>query len=105
MRIYRHECLLLVRRAFRYCGFINHISGLKPKNWPVLDMAKYCYFLVVPIDPARMNEIFKGCRVDEERINATIDYVVPIIREMWKRTKKLPIIQSELPKNAQPKGS
>jgi len=68
-------------------------------------MAKYGYFLLVPIDPAKMNEIFKGCRVDDERIDATISYVVPIIRGMWDKTKKLPIIQTELPQNKQKKGS
>jgi len=68
-------------------------------------MAKYGYFLLVPIDPPKLNEIFKGCHVDEERIDATISYVVPIIREMWDKTKKLPIIQTELPQNTQKKGS
>jgi hypothetical protein len=59
-------------------------------------MAKYGYFLVVPIDPARMNKIFKDCRVDEERIDAIVKYVVPIIQGIWKKDKKLPIIQTEL---------
>jgi hypothetical protein len=68
-------------------------------------MAKYGYFLLVPIDPTKMNEIFKDCSVDEERIDATINYVVPIIREIWGKTKKLPIIQTELPQNKQKKGS
>jgi len=49
--------------------------------------------------------LFKDCQVDEERIDATINYVVPIIREIWKKTKKLPIIQTELPQNKQKKGS
>jgi hypothetical protein len=68
-------------------------------------MAKYGYFLLVPIDPTKMNEIFKDCNFDEERIDATINYVVPIIREIWEKTKKLPIIQTELPKNKQKKES
>jgi len=68
-------------------------------------MAKYGYFLLVPIDPTKMNEIFKDCNVDEERIDATINYVVPRIREIWEKTKKLPIIQTELPQNKQKKGS
>ncbi len=59
-------------------------------------MAKYGYFLVVPIDPARMNKIFKECRIDEERIDAIVKYVVPIIQGIWKKDKKLPIIQTEL---------
>ncbi|MCZ2855862.1 MAG: hypothetical protein O2U62_02080 [Candidatus Bathyarchaeota archaeon] len=59
-------------------------------------MAKYGYFLVVPIDPARMNKIFKDCRVDDERIDAIVKYVVPIIQGIWKKDKKLPIIQTEL---------
>ncbi len=59
-------------------------------------MAKYGYFLVVPIDPARMNRIFKECRIDEERIDAIVKYVVPIIQGIWKKDKKLPIIQTEL---------
>ncbi len=59
-------------------------------------MAKYGYFLVVPIDPARMNRIFKECRIDEERIDAIVRYVVPIIQGIWKKDKKLPIIQTEL---------
>jgi hypothetical protein len=66
-------------------------------------MAKYGYFLLVPIDPIKMNKIFKDCRFDEERIDATINYVVPIIREIWEKTKKLPIIQTELPQNKQKK--
>jgi hypothetical protein len=59
-------------------------------------MAKYGYFLVVPVDPARMNKIFKDCRVDQERIDAIVKYVVPIIQGIWKKDKKLPIIQTEL---------
>ncbi|NIV45064.1 hypothetical protein GWN49_09355 [Candidatus Bathyarchaeota archaeon] len=59
-------------------------------------MAKYGYFLVVPIDPARMNRIFKECRIDEDRIDAIVKYVVPIIQGIWKKDKKLPIIQTEL---------
>ena len=59
-------------------------------------MSKYGYFLVVPIDPARMNKIFKDCPVDEERIDAIVKYVVPIIQGIWKKDKKLPIIQTEL---------
>ena len=59
-------------------------------------MVKYGYFLVVPIDPARMNKIFKDCRVDQERIDAIVKYVVPIIQGIWKKDKKLPIIQTEL---------
>jgi hypothetical protein len=59
-------------------------------------MVKYGYFLVVPIDPARMNKIFKDCRVDDERIDAIVKYVVPIIQGIWKKDKKLPIIQTEL---------
>ncbi|UCD40209.1 MAG: hypothetical protein JSV87_01300 [Candidatus Bathyarchaeota archaeon] len=59
-------------------------------------MAKYGYFLVVPIDPARMNRIFEECRIDEERIDAIVKYVVPIIQGIWKKDKKLPIIQTEL---------
>lgn len=59
-------------------------------------MAKYGYFLVVPIDPARMNRIFKECRIDEERIDAIVKYVVPIIQGIWNKDKKLPIIQTEL---------
>ncbi len=59
-------------------------------------MAKYGYFLVVPINPARMNKIFKECRIDEERIDAIVKYVVPIIQGIWKKDKKLPIIQTEL---------
>jgi hypothetical protein len=66
-------------------------------------MTKFGYFLLVPIDPTKMNEIFKDCNFDEERIDATINYVVPIIREIWEKTKKLPIIQTELPQNKQKK--
>ena len=87
------------------CGFINHITSSKQKISRVSQMAKYGYFLLVPIDPSKMNEIFKDCRVDEERIDATINYVVPIIREMWDKTKKLPIIQTALPQNKKKKGS
>jgi len=87
------------------CEFINHITSSKPKISRVSQMAKYGYFLLVPIDPAEMNKIFKGCHVDDERIDATISYVVPIIREIWDKTKKLPIIQTELPQNKQKKGS
>lgn len=86
-------------------GFINHITSSKQKISRVSQMAKYGYFLLVPIDPSKMNKIFKGCHVDEERIDATISYVVPIIREIWDKTKKLPIIQTELPQNTQKKGS
>jgi len=67
-------------------------------------MAKYGYFLVVPIDPAKLNKIFKDCHLDEERIEAAINYVVPILREMWESTKKLPLIQTELSENEQKKG-
>jgi len=87
------------------CEFINHITSSEPKISWVSQMAKYGYFLLVPIDPAAMNKIFKNCNVDEERIDATINYVVPIIREIWEKTKKLPIIQTELPQNKQKKGS
>jgi len=66
-------------------------------------MAKYGYFLVVPIDPAKLNKIFKDCHLDEERIEAAINYVVPILREMWEKTKKLPLIQTELSENEQKK--
>ena len=62
----------------------------------VLPMAKYGYFLVIPVDPSRMNKIFKDCRVDKERIDAIIKYVTPIIREIWKEDKKLPIMQTRL---------
>ncbi len=59
-------------------------------------MAKYGYFLVVPVNPAKIDEIFRDCRVDEERIDAVINYVVPIIKGIWKKDKKLLIIQTEL---------
>ncbi len=85
--------------------FINHITSWKSRISKVFQMSKYGYFLLVPIDPAEMNKIFKDCNVDEERIDATINYVVPIIREIWEKTKKLPIIQTELPQNKQKKGS
>ena len=78
------------------CKFTNHIAGLLVMNSWVFHMAKYGYFLAIPIKPAEMNKIFKGCRVDEERIEALIDYIVPIVRDMWKRTKQLPVIQTEL---------
>ncbi len=68
-------------------------------------MAKYGYFLLIPIDPAKMNKIFKDCRVAEERIDAIINYAVPIIREIWERTKRIPVIQAELPQNTQKEGS
>ncbi|MGD8506547.1 MAG: hypothetical protein PVF15_07795 [Candidatus Bathyarchaeota archaeon] len=63
-------------------------------------MSKYGYFLVIPVDPTRMNKIFKDCRVDKERIDAIIKYVTPIIREIWKEDKKLPIMQTELAKTS-----
>ncbi len=59
-------------------------------------MAKYGYFLLVPIDPVKLNKLFKDCQFDEERIEAAINYVVPVLREIWKKTKKLPMIQTEL---------
>ncbi len=64
-------------------------------------MAKYGYFLAVPINPAKLNKIFKDCHVDEERIAAFIDYIVPIVRDMWEQTKRLPIIQTELSQSSQ----
>lgn len=66
-------------------------------------MVKYGYFLLVPIDPVKLNKIFKDCHVDEERIEAVINYVVPILREIWKENKKLPMIQTELSENKQKK--
>ena len=87
------------------CEFINHITCSKRRVSWVFQMAKYGYFLLVPIDPIKMNKIFKDCHFDEERIEATINYVVPIIREIWEKTKKLPIIQTELPQNNQKKES
>ncbi len=68
-------------------------------------MAKYGYFLLVPIDPVELNKIFKDCHFDEERIEAAINYVVPILREIWDKTKKLPMIQTELSEDKQKKGS
>ena len=76
--------------------FTNHITSFKSRISWAFHMAKYGYFLVVPIDPARMNKIFKDCRVDEEKIDAIVKYVVPIIQGIWEKDKKLPIIQTEL---------
>jgi hypothetical protein len=68
-------------------------------------MAKYGYFLLIPIDPVKLNKIFKDCHIDEERVESVINYVVPILREIWEETKKLPIIQTELSENKQKDGS
>ena len=86
------------------CEFINHITKFGPNTCRVPNMAKYGYFLLVPIDPDKLNKIFKDCHFDEERIEAAVDYVVPILREIWEKTKKLPMIQAELPENKQKKG-
>jgi hypothetical protein len=66
-------------------------------------MAEYGYFILIPIDPAKLNKIFKDCHFDEERIDAAINYVVPILREIWEKTKKLPMIQAELSENKKKK--
>lgn len=66
-------------------------------------MAKHGYFLLVPIDPVKLNKIFRDCHFDEERIEAAINYVVLILREMWENTKKLPMVQAELSENEQKK--
>lgn len=78
------------------CKFTNHLPSLRLTIIWVFNMAKYGYFLAIPINPAEMNRIFRDCKADEERINAVINHVVPVIREIWEKTRKLPIIQAEI---------
>lgn len=59
-------------------------------------MAKYGYFILIPVDPARIEKICRDSQTDREKIDGLVKYVIPTLRQIWKKDKKIPVLQTEL---------
>lgn len=59
-------------------------------------MAKYGYFILIPVDPAKIEKIIRDSQNDREKIDSIVKYIIPTLRQIWKREKKIPVLQTEL---------
>jgi len=59
-------------------------------------VAKYGYFIIIPVDPAKIEKILRDSQNDREKIEGLVKYVIPTLRQIWKRDKKIPVLQTEL---------
>ncbi len=70
--------------------------GSKPTTKAGIYVAKYGYFIIIPVDPAKIEKIFRDSQNDREKIEGLVKYVIPTLRQIWKREKKIPVLQTEL---------
>lgn len=59
-------------------------------------MAKYGYFILIPVDPTKIEKIIRDSQNDREKIDSIVKYIIPTLRQIWKREKKIPVLQTEL---------
>jgi hypothetical protein len=70
--------------------------GSNPTTESGIYVAKYGYFILIPVDPARIEKICRDSQTDREKIDGLVKYVIPTLRQIWKKDKKIPVLQTEL---------